>query len=174
MANEPEATLAALRRAFDDAFLRPLELGREQGASVLVVSAGVRVAVPLTDVASVVACPTITPVPSRDPALLGLGGVRGTIVAIYDLAALVGVDVASPRAGTQRWLVLLAGDRTLGLAFDALEGRLPAPSAAPVPGPGRPSGPGAVITVADIGGASSIVFDAAAWSRGLSTEGAST
>jgi hypothetical protein len=58
-------------------------------------------------------------VPSEHPELLGIAGVRGGVVAVFELGALLG----APRAEGLRWLVLAKG-APLAFAFSAFDGQL--------------------------------------------------
>ena len=62
----------------------------------------------------------IVPMPSRIPEMLGLTAFRGVILPVFDLAGLLGIpsDVGAPE-----WLLLSAGDPSLGLAFQEFEGQ---------------------------------------------------
>jgi len=62
----------------------------------------------------------VTPLPGPLPALLGLAGFAGTVVPVYDLAALLG----HPEGDRPRWLVLASGLPPLGLAFHELDGHV--------------------------------------------------
>ncbi|NVB82446.1 MAG: chemotaxis protein CheW [Kofleriaceae bacterium] len=110
-----------LKGAFDSAFARAPE--EESGATVRLLAiriGGEAHALRLAEIAGVFVDRTITPVPSRSPALLGIAGVRGAVVPVFDLGALVGYEGAAPRV---RWLVIAARER-VGFAFDAFEGHL--------------------------------------------------
>jgi len=56
----------------------------------------------------------VTPLPTAVPALLGITGVRGEILPVYDLGAMLGYPV---RAARWRWLAIAAGT-PVGLAFE--------------------------------------------------------
>ncbi len=80
----------------------------------------------------------VTPIPSPRPELLGLAGLRGRVVPVYDLRLLLG----HPRGERPRWLVLAAGPEVLALAFDVFEGqfrvaRKDVTGASPHTAPGR-------------------------------------
>jgi chemotaxis signal transduction protein len=75
----------------------------------------------LSEVGALEADKTITRVPSEHAALLGIAGVRGLVVAVFDLAALLGVA----RPDGARWIVLAKG-APLALAFSGFEGQLSA------------------------------------------------
>ncbi len=115
------ATADQLRRAFDRSFAAVERVDSGDGLDVLAVRvASGRYALRVSELAGLFKDRAVTPVPSPDPDLLGLAGLRGTIVPVYDLRSLLG----QPRGEPPRWLVLAAGPETLGLAFDGFEGQL--------------------------------------------------
>jgi len=113
--------LEALRVAFDEAFARP-PAALPEHRELLVIGAGDEdLAVPLDALAGVENASPITPLPSPQPALLGLANHRGAVVPVFSLAALLG------RAGqTPRWfaLVALAPNNKVALAFERLVERV--------------------------------------------------
>ncbi|WP_438010991.1 chemotaxis protein CheW [Sorangium sp. So ce321] len=116
--------LAELRRAFDASFAAPAEARPEEPARGLAIRAGDRRLVARVDeLAAVEPCRRIVPLAGGPPGLLGLAGLRGRLVAVYDLAALVG---GRPRAGVAgpapRWLLVCAEHPEIALAIDELEG----------------------------------------------------
>lgn len=86
--------------------------------------AGDPYAVRIAEVASLDARRQVVPLPAADAALLGLAGVRGKLVPVYSLAALLGY-ANTTEAG--RWLLVAGRDESIGLAFDELEGYLRTP-----------------------------------------------
>jgi purine-binding chemotaxis protein CheW len=116
-----------LRDAFDGAFARPAEAAGDDGVDLLAIRvAGVAYALRLAEVSGVFADRPITRVPARARALLGLAGVRNSIIPVFDLAALLGAAPSS----SPRWLVIVA-QHSLALAFDVLEGQLHADAITP-------------------------------------------
>lgn len=128
-----EGRLGEMRRAFDSAFAAEPVAPPERVDLIALRTAGRPYAVRASDVASVVATGTVVPFPCDEPALLGLGAVRGAPVPVYDLAALLGDGAAK----APRWTILSHGPERLGLAFDELEGylRVPAADLAAAPDP---------------------------------------
>jgi chemotaxis signal transduction protein len=120
-----DGRLSELRRAFDSAFASEPLAAPERVDLVALRTAGRSYAVRTSEVASVVATGTVVPLPCDEPALLGLGAIRGTPVPVYDLAALLGDGAAE----APRWTILSHGPDRLGLAFDELEGYLRVPLA---------------------------------------------
>ena len=118
--------LIDLRESFDRSFSEP-ELERA-AATLALLSIRVgreRYAVRLSDIGAIEADRTITPVPSEHSDLLGIAGVRGAVVAVFDLATLLDL----PRSEGPRWLVLAKG-APLAFAFGAFEGQFVVSAAA--------------------------------------------
>jgi chemotaxis signal transduction protein len=108
-----------MRRAFDAAFAQPVSLDRREELPALVVALGAsRWVIRLRDIAGVARGRPPLPVPGASPSLLGLTGVRGMLVPVYSLAALLGL-AEGPKVES-RWLALVSHGGTLGLAFDGL------------------------------------------------------
>jgi purine-binding chemotaxis protein CheW len=63
--------------------------------------------------------------PSSIRELLGVAGMRGGLVSVYSLAALLGYGW---EAGPARWLVLCGAEESVGLAFSDFEGYFTVPS----------------------------------------------
>ena len=120
-------TLEALRREFDEGFAAPRSEGEDTAEDLLVVRVGGRkLALRAAETGGVLRCPAFTPLPSRQPALLGLARVRSSLVAVYSLGALLGAT--EPHSG--RWSVLAGARRTLCLVFDELVQYVQAPAEA--------------------------------------------
>jgi chemotaxis signal transduction protein len=114
------ARLLELRETFDRPFREPLVQQAEAPLELLSIWIGREpFALRLDDIAALEADRTITRVPSQHPELLGIAGVRGTLVAVFDLAALLDL----PRPDAWRWLVLAKG-APLAFAFSAFERQL--------------------------------------------------
>ena len=114
--------LEELRQSFDRAFAEELVPRRDEALSLLSIRVGRdRHAVRLSDVAALEVRCAVTPVPSDQPELLGIAGLRGAVVAVFDLAALIGAS-----AGEAPWLLLAKG-APVAFAFAELEGVWSAP-----------------------------------------------
>jgi chemotaxis signal transduction protein len=110
-----------LRTEFDGSFAEPVRNHDVEHVELLAIRAGDRrYAMRLSQTSGLHPDRPVTPLPGPLPALLGLAGFAGTVVPIYDLAALLG----HPVADRPRWLVLAAGAPPLGLAFHELDGHL--------------------------------------------------
>jgi len=113
-----ERTAAELRAAFDASFAEPAVLEREGRIDVLAIQiVGEPFALRVDEISWVLRCPPLEPVPSRNVACRGLVGIRGTVVAVYSLATLVGGHSESNPSG---WIVVCGGDRSAALLFDEL------------------------------------------------------
>ncbi len=112
--------LSQLRDAFDRNFASKVELARDEYDEVLAIRVQDKhVALRVRDIAGIQRCPQLTTVPSRHPALCGVAGLRGSVVAVYSLAALLRDERASSGGG---WIVRSAADPSVALHFDELEG----------------------------------------------------
>jgi len=126
-----QATLAVrvadLRRAFDESFARkPPELSADERNFLALRQGPERYAIRLEDVAGLFADKTVVPFRSRLPELLGIAGIRGSLVPVFSLGQLLGY----PRpTTTPRWLFVSARS-AVAFAFDELDGYLRAPSSA--------------------------------------------
>jgi chemotaxis signal transduction protein len=110
-----------LREDFDTSFAQPVRRHDGEQVELLAIRAGGSpYALRLSQTQGLHQDRPITSLPSPQPALLGLAGFAGTVVPVYDLAALLG----HPVAGRPRWLVLTAGAPPLAFAFHDLDGHL--------------------------------------------------
>jgi len=113
------ARLDELRQGFDRAFAEELTGASDAGVNLLAIRVGRDAhAVRLSDVAALEVRCAVTPVPSEHPELLGIAGLRGAVVAVFDLAALIGAS-----GGEASW-VLLAKGAPVAFAFAGFEGVL--------------------------------------------------
>lgn len=122
-----QTKVAEMRRAFDESFAAPQRDDEQSVEHMLAVEvAGDRFAVRVADISGLtIAKGTILRVPSRAPELLGITGIRGVVVPVFSLAALLGI---SPAAGHPRWLVLCGGRQApIALAIERVEGHLDIP-----------------------------------------------
>lgn len=116
---EATETLRALREAFDRGFAEPAIADETAREEMVVVRVGPeRLAFRLAALAGIERLERVVPLPGGPPAFVGLCGLRGRIVPVFGLAALVGV-AAEPRSG---WIAVVGREDPIALAFDALEG----------------------------------------------------
>lgn len=114
--------VAEMRRVFDATFARPARstaLEEEQLLAVRV--GGTPCALRVAELSGIVPAKTIAPLPGCPREALGLAGIRGTLVPVYSLAALLSEDDEHERPG---WLALCNPEQPIALAFANLEGYL--------------------------------------------------
>lgn len=110
-----------LRGDFDRSFAEPARRHDQEHVELLAIGAAGRpYALRLSQTRGLHQDRSVTPLPSPLPALLGLAGFAGTVVPVYDLAALLG----HPGGGRPRWLVLATGSPPLAFAFHELDGHV--------------------------------------------------
>jgi chemotaxis signal transduction protein len=110
---------AMLRQAFDQGFAAaPTDTLVSTQAFLAIGVGGDNYALRLSDISELFADKKVVPLPSQSADLLGIASFRGELVAVYDLRILLGYPAGAP----PRWLVLLAEDMPVGLAFDQLDG----------------------------------------------------
>jgi purine-binding chemotaxis protein CheW len=109
---------ADLRLEFDRTFAAPAAAPPATVDLLAVQVAGEGYALRLAGIAGLFADRRIVPLPGAAAELLGLAGLRGGLVAIYDLGAILG----HTRSESPRWVALARGEKTVGLAFDELGG----------------------------------------------------
>lgn len=117
-------TALQLRQDFDRSFADAARVERGDALDILAVRIATEgYALRAGEVAGLFKDRVVTPVPSATPELLGLAGLRGSVVPVYDLRVLLG----HTRGERPRWLVLAAGPEVVGLGFDGFEGQFRVP-----------------------------------------------
>lgn len=115
----------SLRSDFDAAFARAPDPAAPPQLDLLVIRVGEhRYALRLSQVLSVHADRKLVAVPSPRADLLGLVGLRGVIVPVYDLRRLLGYPAAAP----PRWLAHVRAAAPLAVAFELFERHLRLPA----------------------------------------------
>ena len=108
-----ESRVAELRRLFDESFAAPPQRHDAALEQMLAITLqGERYAIRVSEISGL-ALPKgkVLPVPSSVPELLGLTGVRGTVVPVFSLALLLGLGQSASASaedtelGEPRWLV---------------------------------------------------------------------
>jgi len=116
--NLPAASARALREEFDRAFALPPAAPDTGAQQLLAIRAGGQAyALRLTGIRGLYVDRRVQALPSRLPELLGVTGVRGQAVPVFDLASLLG----QPPQRTPRWLALAAGRHSAAFAFEQFE-----------------------------------------------------
>ena len=115
--------VAELRRAFDEARAIPFPEGaKEQAENLLAIRiSGDAYGIKVSEIAGLAAGKKIVSVPGPIPELLGLCGIRGTLVPVYSLHALLGYGSDAEQPG---WLALCGTEECFALAFHEFEGYL--------------------------------------------------
>ena len=118
---------AELRDAFDRARAIPLSTaGVEQVEGLLSIRVvGDPYAIRVSEISGLANDRKVVAFPSSISELLGVAGMRGGLVSVYSLAALLGYG---REAGQPRWLVLCGAEESVGLAFSDFEGYFTVPS----------------------------------------------
>jgi chemotaxis signal transduction protein len=112
--------LEALRHTFDAGYAVPQREREAEPEDLLAIDiAGHPYALRIRELLGLHVERKITALPAAPPELLGLAAVRGELVAVYDLASLLGY----PRAGDSRFLVVGKG-RSVAFAFGTLSGHV--------------------------------------------------
>jgi purine-binding chemotaxis protein CheW len=117
-----EQKLLYFRHAFDHAFAVAPATAVDASLDLLAIRvAGDPYALRVREIVGLVASRRVVPLPSRRPELLGLAGIRGSIVTVYGLAAVLGYGADSKPTP---WLALAGAAESIGLAFEEFEGFL--------------------------------------------------
>jgi chemotaxis signal transduction protein len=118
------ASVEVLRDEFDASFAAPYPDTAGDLEAFVAIRVGEKpYALRVVELSAVCADTPIVQVPSSNPAVLGLCGIRGASVPAFDLAVLLGEARA---AGALRWLALSAGREPMAFAFGRFEGHLQA------------------------------------------------
>lgn len=127
MSEMTEQHVQALRRAFDESFARPVADQPAALVPVLTLTvAGKPIVLRLDDLRGVHHRRRIVPVRGAFADLLGLSGLNGEIVPVYDSAHLLGLGSASRH---WQWWALSRHPEPVALAFERLESYAAVPAA---------------------------------------------
>ena len=108
----------ALRDEFDSTFALAPEAPDISAQPLLAISAGGQAyALRLASIRGLYVDRRVQSLPSRLPELLGLTGLRGQAVPVFDLAALLG----QPSQRPPRWVALAAGRHNAAFAFEQFD-----------------------------------------------------
>lgn len=129
------ARARALAEAFDRSFALPERVTDERGEAGLAIRVGTDAyLLPLAGLSAVSRRTKIVALPGSPPAQVGLTGLRGGLVSVFSLPALLGYEVAPAAIA---WLAVIAGARPMALGFEVLDGQVSLPQASAVVGGGR-------------------------------------
>jgi len=117
-----------LKRSFDLTFQQPLVERGQELVHLLIVRIGTaRFALKVADLAGLARAQTVVPIPGADSGLLGIAGLKGRMVAVYSLAAMIGSTELSTEQN--RWMVLCRCEKEIALAFTAVTSTMMVPRA---------------------------------------------
>jgi chemotaxis signal transduction protein len=126
MMTSPTPQLLQLRAAFDREFaLPPATLAEAADNFLLIRLAGDPYALRVSEITGLISDKKIVPFPSALPEAIGIAGIRGGVVPVYSLAALLGYTGAEHG----RWLASCGETEPLALAFHHFEGYVQIPHA---------------------------------------------
>ncbi|MBA3707256.1 MAG: chemotaxis protein CheW [Planctomycetes bacterium] len=112
-------SLGELKGDFQRSFIDPIACDNGDKREFLIIGVGGRIhALPLSSVSGLYKDRLSAPAPSRIASFLGMLGIGGGIVPVYDLRTLIGIR----DGGEPRWLFTVRGPDALGLAFDRFIG----------------------------------------------------
>jgi len=118
--------LSELRESFDKSFALPTSTTSHTFVGMLAIRVGRnQYAMRIDELADVQGACKVVPLPGARSEMIGLAGIRGRLVAVYSLAALLGHGDAEG----WNWLAICGTGKALGLAFGDLEGYVQAPQA---------------------------------------------
>jgi chemotaxis signal transduction protein len=121
-------TAAELRNEFDRAYAISLSADQsEQAENLLAIRLGGDLyALRVSEIIGLAKDRKIIPLPGPIPELLGVAGIRGGLVSVYSLAALLGYGL---NGSSGQWLALCGTEEPVGLAFSDFEGYIKVPFA---------------------------------------------
>ncbi len=115
-----------LKEEFDHSFSLPVRAAGSDTEDMLAVRARSRYALRIREIGGLWGMRKILPMPGAPAAFLGLCGIRGLVVPVWDLGALLGHESAH---GEQRWLIGGPGAAPWALACEEFEGYFRVPRA---------------------------------------------
>jgi chemotaxis signal transduction protein len=134
----PGVAAEELRRRFDAAFVAaPVDRDEDLESFLAVKIGNEGYALRIRDVTGFAAARKIVPLPSPIAEMLGLAGIRGSVVPVFSLAAMIGYGQAQE---VPRWFLLCGAAEPIALGFGEFEGylELPRASRSEVAGAGDP------------------------------------
>jgi chemotaxis signal transduction protein len=123
-----------MRRTFDETFRRAPEPAAAAEPLLAIRAGGEALAIRLDETRGFAKIPFVLPLPPGPPERLGLCGLRGQLLPVLDLAALLGAPASEPPG----WLILCGTVETLALAVAEFEGQRSAFAADFFPRAGAP------------------------------------
>lgn len=113
--------LDAMRRAFDQSYaVPPAGESASLERMIMIRLGGEPFVMRAGQITGLAKANRIVPLPSRIPEMLGLAGIRGTLVPVFDLA---GILQLKSRTSTPSWLALVNCEVCIALGFDEFNGQ---------------------------------------------------
>lgn len=120
MSGDEHGRALELRRAFDASFALPVRARAADVERLLLLHFGSDgYALRLAEIGGLTAARKIVPIGSAIPEVLGLAGVRGNLVPVYSLSALLGYGL---EAEPPRWFVACRDPEPVALGFAGFDG----------------------------------------------------
>lgn len=114
--------VADLRREFDNSFASNPETPGGRRAVFLNISvAGEALAVATLDITGLAKRKRVVALPTKVTGLLEIMALRGNLIPVYDLAALLGLPASG---GAKGWVLFALRETPVALAFDEFEGQV--------------------------------------------------
>jgi chemotaxis signal transduction protein len=158
----------SLRRSFDESFAAPPRAEMAGQEMLLAIGAGEQdLAVRLSQIARIELVRRCMPVPDAPANLLGLVGSHDRLFALFSLAALLGRSSSE----AQTWMMMVAGEEPVALAFSRFDGLLPVAAGALSPLPEGGSRHRLIPELVNAGGKFRGVLDVATLVAGLGEGG---
>lgn len=127
---KPTPPALRMRQDFDARFAEPEAVPPVPGADMLAITLCDRPhVIRLGEISGVYAARPMASLPGASPVLLGLMGIRGALIPVYSLSALLGLDGTR----TPRWIVMRRASPAVGFGVDSVQGILRAADSALVP-----------------------------------------
>ena len=121
---DPQREAKALREAFDLGFTKaPTVFPERRIGLILIRVGGAPMALRMDEVAGLARQRKVVGVAgSVSPGLRGLAGIRGQLLVVYSLGAIVDGASSSSAYEPEDWLAMCARDRSVALSFGQFEG----------------------------------------------------
>lgn len=120
MSGADQDRAAQMRRAFDAGFAQPVQSPQAETVAVLQIRVGNQpFVVALSQLSGLHRDRPVRPLPTTRGELLGVVVIRSSILPVFDLGRLLGVEAV---AGAPRWLVVRQAEPRVCFAFHAFEG----------------------------------------------------
>jgi chemotaxis signal transduction protein len=113
---------ADMRRAFDQSFATPhVDVSESLERMITIRLGGEPFVMRASHISGIARAKRIVSLPSRSPEVLGLAGIRGTLVPVFDLRGILRLK---PCASTPSWLALVVDHVPIALGFDEFDGQV--------------------------------------------------